>query len=73
MRVFTRVFYVYMRISALFIGIYARFVCAKSRVKSGRFGELWGVQSCKNSRFSARFWSYGVRNNFVLRLILKLT
>ena len=34
MRVFTRVFCVYMRVSALFIGIYARFVCAKSRVQS---------------------------------------
>ena len=73
MRVFTRVFYVYMRISALFIGIYERFVCAKSRAQSGRFGELWGVQYCKNRRFLARFVSYGVRNHFVLRLILKLT
>lgn len=70
MRVFTRVFCVYMRIYALFIGIYAHFVCAKSRAQSGCFWELWGVQSCKNSRFSARFWSYGVRNHLVLTKIL---
>ena len=72
MRVFTRVFYVYMRVSALFIGIYARFVCEKSRAQSGRFWELWGVQSCKNRRFLARFGSYGVRNHLVLTPILTL-
>ena len=66
-------FCVYMRVSALFIGTYAHFLCAKSRAQSGCFLVLWGGQSRKNSRFSARFRSYGVRNHLVLGLILGLS